>query len=89
MLFLMKTKPTNAIILVRVSTKEQNVDRQISDLDAFADKQGWNVVETISSHVSGSKVKYQEREDLDQVRPLVEMGKAEKLLLHEVSRIGR
>jgi DNA invertase Pin-like site-specific DNA recombinase len=85
----MKGKPVNAIILVRVSTKEQSVDRQISDLEVFREKQGWAVVEIISSQVSGSKVKYQERGDLDRVRSLVETGKADKLLVHEVSRIGR
>jgi len=79
----------NVVILVRVSTRDQKVDRQISDLEAFSQKQGWTVTEVIASQVSGSRVHYQQREDLVKLQTVIEGGKVHKVLVHEVSRIGR
>lgn len=76
-------------ILARVSSDRQSTDRQVSDLTTYAKGQKWNLVATITAVVSGSKVRYANREDMQQVRALVESGKIQKLLVHEVSRIGR
>lgn len=83
----MKTTPV--AILVRVSTKGQSVDRQVSDLTVRARENGWEVIETVVAHVSGSKIKYSDREDIARVRHLVEQKMIRKLMVHEVSRIGR
>lgn len=81
--------PTRVVILCRVSTSGQTVDRQVSELEAFAAKSGWQVVETITAQVSGSKVRFDDREDIQHLRLLVENGSIDKVLVHEVSRIGR
>lgn len=83
------TKPVSAAILARVSSDRQSPERQIADLTAYAESQGWELVETIVACVSGSKVRYSDREDVQQVSLLAESGRIQKLLVHEVSRIGR
>lgn len=41
-------------LYTRVSTKKQNTDRQVTELQAYAQKQGFEVVLTICETVSGS-----------------------------------
>lgn len=74
-------------ILVRVSTAKQETDRQIAELGAVAKAKGWNVIETIREHgVSGSS---KIRPGLDRALALAREGAIRKVLVHEVSRIGR
>ncbi len=77
-----------AIIFVRVSSQEQDYDRQVSDLLRVAEAKGWSVVEVISEKVSGYK-RGVKREGLERLLDLVEKGKVQKVLVSEVSRIGR
>jgi len=75
-------------VLVRVSSHKQQTDRQISDLLTHAASCGYQVVETCEETVSG-RVLADERTGLQRVEELAREGKIKKVLVHEVSRIGR
>lgn len=77
-----------AAILVRVSTKQQETARQVTELQAVAKAKGWTVVETCEEQISGT-ADTSERTGLARVRELVEAGAVKKVLVHEVSRIAR
>lgn len=76
-----------AAILVRVSTKKQETERQIQELQAIADSKGWAVAEVVEEQgVSGSS---RVRPGLARVIELARAKTIRKVLVHEVSRIGR
>jgi DNA invertase Pin-like site-specific DNA recombinase len=77
---------TPAAILVRVSTNKQDTDRQTTELTAAAESKGWHVVEVIAETVSGSS---KTRPGLARALELARAGAIRKVLVHEVSRIGR
>lgn len=77
-----------AVIFVRVSSQEQNYERQVSDLTKVADANGWVVSEVVSEKVSSYK-KGVKREGLERLLDLVEKGSVRRVLVSEVSRIGR
>jgi len=80
-------KPIPVAILVRVSTRKQETDRQISELEAVAACKGWQVAEVVQEvAVGGSKLR---RPDLDRVLALAESKAIRKVLVHEVSRVAR
>jgi DNA invertase Pin-like site-specific DNA recombinase len=75
-------------VLVRVSSVKQRTDRQVSDLLTHAANCGYQVVEICEETVSG-RVLADERTGLHRVEELAKAGKIKKVLVHEVSRIGR
>jgi DNA invertase Pin-like site-specific DNA recombinase len=75
-------------ILVRVSTSKQEVARQISELEAVAEVNSWEVVETLQETVSGN-ANLEDRPALRRIVQLGDTGKIKKLLVHEVSRLSR
>lgn len=75
-------------ILVRVSTSKQEVVRQISELEAVAEANGWEVVETLQETISGN-ANLEDRPALRRIVQLGDTGKIKKLLVHEVSRLSR
>lgn len=78
---------TPVAILVRVSTQKQETDRQTAELETVAAAKGWHVVEVVREHgVSGSS---KTRPGLARVLDLARQGLIRKVLVHEVSRIGR
>jgi DNA invertase Pin-like site-specific DNA recombinase len=79
---------TKALIYVRVSKTNMDYERQISDLKEYASRMNYEVIEVISEKVSGS-LKISHREGLQRVLKLAEEGAYQKLLVSEVSRIGR
>lgn len=83
-----KPDPIPAVILVRVSTRQQENARQVSELQAAAAAKGWNVVEVCEEQISGTK-DANERSGLARVRELVEAGTVRKVMVHEVSRVAR
>jgi DNA invertase Pin-like site-specific DNA recombinase len=50
----MSAKKIPVAILVRVSTLKQENDRQISELQTYADSKGWEVVEICQEQISGN-----------------------------------
>ena len=82
-----EAKPVPVAILVRVSTAKQETKRQESELRAVAEAKGWQVVEVIEeAGVSGAS---KERPGIDRAQDLARQGAIRKVLVHEVSRIGR
>jgi DNA invertase Pin-like site-specific DNA recombinase len=77
---------TPVAILARVSTSKQNDDRQVHELQTHCDQQGWEVVEIIREQVSGAS---RSRPDIDRVLELAATGEIKKVLVHEISRLGR
>lgn len=79
---------TPVAILVRVSTQRQETDRQISELQSYADSKGYRVVEILTETVSG-KADESERLGLRRAEELARTGKIKKVLVHEISRLSR
>ncbi|RYF39912.1 MAG: recombinase family protein, partial [Cytophagaceae bacterium] len=77
-----------AVIFVRVSKKEQDYQRQVEDLRAVAQSQAVQVVAEIAEKISGAK-RNQEREGIQQLLELGRRGAIQKVLVSEVSRLGR
>jgi DNA invertase Pin-like site-specific DNA recombinase len=73
---------------VRVSKKEQDYQRQVEDLRAVAQRQAVQVVAEIAEKISGAK-RNQEREGIQQLLALSRRGAIQKVLVSEVSRLGR
>jgi len=78
----------NAAIFVRVSTKNQDTARQIDDLAELCKKQGWKVEEVITEKVSGT-TKNSQRPGLQKLMLLANTGRIQKVVVSEVSRLGR
>lgn len=75
-------------IYVRVSKADgsQNTGRQFSELHNFAESQKWQIVEEVEEHISGRKTK---RSGTEKLLNLAKSNKIQKVLIHEVSRLGR
>lgn len=76
------------VIFARVSTNIQDYDRQINELTALADRNGWSVEETFAEKVSGAKLNT-ERIELVRMVEYVESHKIDKVIVTELSRLGR
>ncbi|WP_111308852.1 recombinase family protein [Confluentibacter sediminis] len=80
---------TSVAIFGRVSKKDkQDYKRQITDMKKVADKLGYSVVSIITEKVSGAKSN-QERLGVQKLLEESKTGKFEKVLVTEVSRLGR
>lgn len=78
---------TPVAILVRVSTDEQDNSRQITELEAVAAANGWEVAEVVREDgVSGAS---KHRPQLERVLALGESGAVRKILVHEITRLSR
>ena len=76
-----------AIIYARVSTSAQNTDRQVTDLQAYAQGNGYDVQHIFTEQISGAK-RNDEREALtDAISYAKENGCT--ILCSELSRLGR
>lgn len=72
---------------IRVSTKKQDYERQITELNDYADKNKYSVADTIATKISGFKDI--ERNDIDKLISGAKQGKYKKVLVLEISRLGR
>jgi len=75
-------------ILVRVSTAKQETARQISELQAYADAKGYEVIELCQETISGQADECK-RHGLGRAEELARSGKVQKVLVHEISRLAR
>ena len=78
----------NTVIYTRVSTNVQDYQRQIDELQQFASSRGWNVLQVFSEKVSGVK-KNEERQELQSLMSYISTHNVEKVLVWELSRLGR
>ncbi len=79
-----------ACIFVRVSSvnERQDYNRQIEDLKAYCERQGLEIVHTISEKISGAK-KNEDRVGVKELRKLASNKSFEVLVVSEISRLGR
>jgi DNA invertase Pin-like site-specific DNA recombinase len=75
-------------IFARVSTDHQSYERQIADLTQYAKSRNLEVIEIITEKISGAKDN-SEREGIIQLRALANQGKFDRILVTELSRLGR
>ncbi len=84
----MKNTKTPVVILVRCSSLKQETDRQVSELSAYADSKGYEVVEVLQESITGTAAD-DLRTGLHRAEELARTGKIKKVLVHEVSRLAR
>lgn len=78
----------HAIIFIRVSKRTQDYQRQVDDLTTIAEKRGWNVSGTITEKITGAKDN-EERDGIEELLQRCESGQVQRVLITEVSRLGR
>ena len=76
------------VIYARVSTVIQDYDRQIDELNDYANRMDYQVVKVFSEKVSGTK-KVAERNALSELLDYVRTNKVDKVLIYECSRLSR
>lgn len=74
------------VIYCRVSTLDQSNERQESDLIAFAERAGYNVVGIFKENASGAK---DDRPERKKVLALAQARKIDAVLVTELTRWGR
>ena len=79
---------TNCVLFSRVSTVIQDTARQTSELKEFCLKMNYNFIGVIEEQISGAK-KNQDRPELIKLINLIDEGKVHKVLVWELSRLGR
>lgn len=79
---------TNVVIFCRVSTRVQDYQRQVNDLTALADSRGWAVSKVFCETVSGAADR-SKRKELRAMSDYISENKIEKVLVTELSRLGR
>ncbi len=76
------------VIYVRVSTKDQDYERQIENLKKKAEIKGWNCRRIFSEKISGT-IKADKRSEFNKMVKYIKENKIEIVMFSEVSRIGR
>jgi len=66
----------------------QDTDRQTEELKEYAVKMNYNLITVIEEQISGAK-KNEERPELIKLMKLIDDGKVNKVLVWELSRLGR
>lgn len=77
-----------AIIYTRVSTKTQNIERQLMELSTACNKKSWRVFKKISDTVSGAKP-YTDRKGFSEILESARKKSFDVIVVHEISRLGR
>lgn len=76
------------VIFARVSTNVQEYDRQVNELTTLAKSNGWSVEAVFAEKISGAKSN-KERTELLNMVSYVEGNHINKVLVTELSRLGR
>lgn len=76
------------VIYARVSTAGQDYDRQLVELQQYADRMNYSVIKTFSEKISGAK-KVEERHAMTELLNYVEVNEVDKVLIYECSRLSR
>lgn len=75
-------------ILARVSTQIQDYERQVKELTTYANVHNMLVLKVFANKVSGAK-KNEERQEIQELISFVKTEKIDKVLVLEISRLGR
>lgn len=76
------------VIFARVSTSVQEYDRQVNELTALAKSHGWNIEAVFAEKISGAKSNKERKELLNMIN-YIESNHIDKVLVTELSRLGR
>ena len=76
------------VIFARVSTSLQEYDRQVNELTVLANGNGWSVEAVFAEKISGAKSN-SERAELIRMVNYIESNHIDKVLVSELSRLGR
>ena len=77
-----------SVIFARVSTNAQDYERQVNELTTLADRYDWTVEKVFAEKISGAKLNA-ERTELMRMVDYVEAHKIDKVMVTELSRLGR
>ena len=78
----------DVVIFGRVSTLIQDYDRQVNELTAICTQRGWTVRSVFTEKISGAK-KNAERKELGKMIEYIKAQHIDKVLVTELSRLGR
>lgn len=78
----------DVVIFGRVSTLIQDYDRQVNELTAICIQRGWSVRSVFTEKISGAK-KNAERKELSRMIEYIKAQHIDKVLVTELSRLGR
>lgn len=76
------------VLFARVSTNIQDYDRQINELTGLAKCNGWEIAASFAEKISGAK-RNAERTELVRMVEFVEANNVDKIVVTELSRLGR
>lgn len=76
------------VLFSRVSTNVQDYERQVNELTNLAQNNGWIIAGSFAEKISGAK-KNSERTELLHMIEFIEKNKVDKVLVSELSRLGR
>lgn len=76
------------VIFCRVSTKVQDYQRQVNDLNDYATLRGWSVEKSFCETISGA-TKNNKRKELLAMLDYIAQNDIKKVLVTELSRLGR
>ena len=74
----------NVVIYARVSTINQNVNRQINELTEYANKENFNILDVITETITGKKEWKTRR-----LAEILDVKNVSGVLIWEFSRLGR
>lgn len=78
----------NVVILARVSTQAQDYQRQVTELQDYCDRAGWEVTRVFANKVSGAKA-VTERAEIVEMVEFIKSNDIQRVVCLEISRLGR
>ncbi len=76
------------VILARVSTQAQDYQRQVTELQDYCKKAGWEVTRVFANKVSGAKA-VTERAEIVEMVEYIKTNNVKRVICLEISRLGR
>ena len=76
------------VILARVSTQAQDYQRQVTELQEYCDRAGWEVTRVFANKVSGAKA-ITERTEIVEMVEYIKSNDIQRVVCLEISRLGR
>ena len=76
------------VILARVSTQAQDYQRQVTELQDYCDRAGWEVTRVFANKVSGAKA-VTERAEIVEMVEYIKSNDVKRVVCLEISRLGR
>ena len=76
------------VILARVSTQAQDYQRQVTELQEYCDRAGWEVTKVFANKVSGAKA-VTERAEIVEMVEYIKSNDIQRVVCLEISRLGR